>query len=64
MNTYVVEVKDMYENKPRTLKVESKCPQDAHKTAFFKLITKTEEIVSMSDSDGKVVFDVNQGFRG
>lgn len=56
-------MRNQYEDKSRTIEVESQNPQDAHKTAFFKLIKSDEEIVSMEDNSGNTVFDVNQGFR-
>ena len=62
MNKYTVNIRNLYENKHRTLEVKAANVQNAHKDAFFNSIKRDEEIVSMFDSDDVRVFDKSEGF--
>ena len=58
---YTVYVENVAENIQRQFVVENKTPMDAHKVAYMK-VNKYEEISMIRDSDGNVVFDMEDGF--
>ena len=58
-NKYTVVVKSGKKN--RSVAVESNNPMEAHKTVYMR-IKRTEEVDSITDDTGAVVFNIKQGF--
>ena len=58
---YTVYIENVAEDIRRQIVVEDKTPMDAHKVAYMK-VNKYEEVSMIKDSEGNVVFDVEDGF--
>jgi|7_EtaG_2_1085326.scaffolds.fasta_scaffold58168_3 hypothetical protein len=61
-NQYVVNIYNVAENKSREISVSGTTPMHAHKTAYMGT-KKEEEVRTMLDDDGNVVFDIKKGFK-
>ena len=62
-DTYIVYIENLAENTNRKLKLSSDNPMNAHKDAYMNT-SRYEEISTISDANGKTVFDKSKGFFG
>ena len=59
---FIVEIRNVDTLETHSLEVEGTTPQTTHKNIFMNTLENNEEIVSMQDSNGHVVFESNVGF--
>ena len=58
---YIVSVVNLARNESKEVVVDSSDPMNAHKSVYVKT-KKDEEISSILDEGGKIVFDNRKGF--
>ena len=62
MSVYTVTIKNLYQNKSRTVQLEGSSPMLVHKQAYMTQMKNDEEISQIEDSKEKTVFKLNSGF--
>ena len=59
---FIVEIRNVDTSEKHTLEIIGKTAQTTHKHIFMNILDNNEEIVSMQDENGHVVFETNVGF--
>ena len=60
--TYTATIRNLVENTDREVTVLSPTPMEAHKSIYRETSMK-EEISTIAETDGDVVYDTEKGFR-
>ena len=60
--SYKVAIRNLSNKEDRDVVITSRDPMQAHKQVYLTT-TKDEEILTIVDTDGKLVFEYKKGFR-
>ena len=61
--TYIATIRNHSTKDTRAITIHGVDPMKAHKKALWEHTTNEEDILAMRDDQGKVVFDINKGFK-
>ena len=61
--TYVATIRNTRTKETKAITVENDSPMQAHKQVMWEYTTNDEDILNIRDNEGKLVFDLNKGFK-